>query len=57
VGHCRLLRHPAEELYDMAKDPWELNNLAARPEMAATLARFRARMRAMREQLHDTDMP
>ncbi len=48
-----LERHPAEELYDTKKDPWELNNLAARPELAATLTRLRGRMKAVREQLND----
>ena len=48
-----LERHPAEELYDTEKDPWELNNLAARPELAATLTRLRGRMKAVREQLND----
>jgi uncharacterized sulfatase len=50
-----LERHPAEELYDTEKDPWELNNLAERPDMAATLARLRGRMKSMREQLQDQD--
>jgi len=48
-------RHPAEELYDTGADPWELNNLAARPEMAATLARLRGRLKQMRAQLKDSD--
>lgn len=50
-----LERHPAEELYDTQKDPWELDNLAARPEMAPVLARLRGRMRVIREQLRDDD--
>jgi uncharacterized sulfatase len=33
---------PAEELYDLATDPWELKNLAADPAQAATLAKLRA---------------
>ena len=48
-----LERHPAEELYETERDPWELNNLGGRPEFAATLARLRGRMTAMREQLRD----
>lgn len=50
-----LERHPAEELYDTRKDPWELTNLAGKPEMATVLARMRDRMKAMREQLQDSD--
>lgn len=33
---------PAEELYDLLADPWELRNLAADPAHAATLADLRA---------------
>ncbi len=32
---------PIEELYDTAKDPWELNNLADLPQYAERLARMR----------------
>lgn len=45
--------HPAEELYDTQTDPWELTNLAAKPGMAATLDRLRARMQAIRKELND----
>jgi len=33
---------PTEELYDIKTDPWELNNLAALPEYAQTLARLQS---------------
>ncbi len=34
-------QRPEEELYDLSKDPWELNNLAGDPEHAETLKRLR----------------
>lgn len=34
---------PAEELYDMETDPWQMNNLAGDPAHAETLARLRER--------------
>lgn len=33
----------AEELYDLRQDPWERDNLAGKPEHAATLERYRKR--------------
>ena len=33
-----------EELYDVRDDPWELTNLASRPEHAATVAHLRQRL-------------
>lgn len=35
---------PAEELYDLHKDPWELNNLANDPAQAGLLKTMRARL-------------
>jgi N-sulfoglucosamine sulfohydrolase len=35
---------PVEELYDIRKDPYEINNLADDPKYAAVLAKLRARL-------------
>lgn len=43
-------KRPAEELYDLKKDPHEVKNLAEAPELAAVKAELRARLdRWMRE--------
>ena len=36
---------PAEELYDVTRDPWQVHNLAADPAHAEDLARLRALLR------------
>src|SRR5205814_10340275 len=47
----RYHQRPAEELYDLKADPWELKNLAAEPAHAETLQRLRADLDAwMRDQ-------
>ena len=40
----RYHKRPAEELYDLAADPWELRNLAAQPRHAARLAEMRTEL-------------
>ncbi len=42
-----------EELYDLAADPWEVNNLAADPVHSAPLLELRARLDRWMEQTHD----
>lgn len=37
-------KRPEEELYDVNKDPWQLNNLAADPDYAETRRKMRARL-------------
>ena len=47
----RYIERPAEELYDLKADPFELHNLAAEPAQAARLAALRSELRAwMKEQ-------
>ncbi|WP_222950662.1 sulfatase [Sphingomonas sp. JC676] len=47
------LRRPAEELYDLTRDPDELVNVAADPSYAGVLRTLRARLQAMRAATHD----
>jgi hypothetical protein len=44
---------PAEELYDLATDPHEVNNLADDPAFAGELRRLRAALAAWRERVPD----
>jgi arylsulfatase A-like enzyme len=34
-------KRPAEELYDLKKDPWQINNVADKPEYSEMLKKFR----------------
>ena len=42
----QLLRRPAEELYDLTEDPWELRNQAASPEYAPIKQRLAGELEA-----------
>ncbi len=44
---------PTEELYDIEKDPWAINNLIAKPEQAKTLKNLRAEMDKWRVKTKD----
>lgn len=47
----------SSQLFDLAQDPREMHNLAAKPEMAATLAQLRQTMRQCRDVWNDRDHP
>jgi arylsulfatase A-like enzyme len=49
----RYHQRPAEELYDVAADPHEMNNLAGEAEHRATLTRMRHRLRALMKEQGD----
>jgi uncharacterized sulfatase len=54
---ARYHNRPAEELYDLRSDPWELHNLAAAPEQAAVLAKLRAALDASMAAEGDQGLP
>jgi N-sulfoglucosamine sulfohydrolase len=47
------LPRPAEELYDLEKDPYELTNLINAPAHAQVAARMRTQMNKIRQATHD----
>jgi len=47
------LHRPQFELYDLERDPGELENLADRPEYAALVAEFCGKLRAFQERTDD----
>ena len=47
------LHRAAEELYDLEKDPNELNNLAAHPKFADVLAELRQKVREFQKRTKD----
>ena len=56
-GYHKSLWEPAgtaEQLYDLAADPWEMNNLADDPAHAARLAGLRERLKSTMKEVRDT---
>jgi len=49
-----VLKHPEFELYMHTKDPWELDNLASKPEYQATLKEMQSQLKAEMKRLGDT---
>lgn len=49
----RYRQRPAEELYDLTKDPWEMNNLAAEPQYRGIKATLRKELDAWMAQQGD----
>ncbi|MFQ6114991.1 MAG: sulfatase, partial [bacterium] len=47
------LKRPAEELYDLEKDPYEVKNIAANPDYSAVLNELRTKLKMMRERTSD----
>ncbi|HUT32749.1 MAG TPA: sulfatase-like hydrolase/transferase [Planctomycetota bacterium] len=54
--YCYAQEGPTEELYDLAEDPQELVNLAARPGAKARLRPWRERLAAEAKRLGDTQL-
>ncbi len=53
---ARYTRRPAVELYDLQADPWEMNNVAAKPEHAEVVTRLRTQLDSwMRQQGDEGD--
>jgi N-sulfoglucosamine sulfohydrolase len=60
LGHRTLaafLHRPEEELYDLAKDPEEVRNVATDPAYADVLRRMRADVEQFRVSTHDPWLP
>ena len=50
----RVLKHPEFELYHIQKDPWELDNLAEKPEYAAKVKEMHSQLEAEMKKLDDS---
>jgi arylsulfatase A-like enzyme len=45
-----------EQLFDLTKDPWEMENLARNPEHSGKLAAMREKLKATMKEVHDTGL-
>lgn len=46
-------KKPAEELYDLQKDPWQLNNIAGNADVEPILVQFRQKLEQWRNETND----
>ncbi|WP_233628603.1 sulfatase [Citrobacter amalonaticus] len=46
-------KKPAEELYDLQKDPWQLNNIAGNADVEPVLVQFRQKLEQWRNETND----
>ncbi|MFT4092728.1 MAG: sulfatase [Niabella sp.] len=50
----RIVQHPATEFYDLKKDPYELNNLAADPKYKKIIQQYTGQLKAWMQQQGDS---
>lgn len=50
----RIVHRPAKEFYDVQKDPYELNNLAADPKYRTLIAQYETKLQQWMTQQHDS---
>jgi len=50
----RIVKQPEFQLFNIQKDPWEVDNLAGNPEYAQKVAEMHARLKADMERLNDS---
>ncbi|VGO15738.1 Choline-sulfatase [Pontiella desulfatans] len=50
----RIVKQPEFQLFNIQKDPWEVDNLAENPEYAGKVAEMHARLKADMERLNDS---
>lgn len=53
----RFRKHPEFQLYDLLKDPWEMENLASNPEYATTLHQLKDSITVWMKQQGDDGLP